>query len=146
LLIQAKHAERVLITRRPSKKRGEILSMRKIQTPAGGRLNMRKRFMAGNIIGVLPFITLLLCVADAIPSERVNSVDKRNRVLGSVSAAALRPAAQITGDGLIAFSADNQIYIMNADGSDVRLLTDGTPNRAARRFTSLMSLVAEKRT
>ncbi len=88
--------------------------------------------MAGHIIKVLPLITLLLCVTNVIPRERVNNFDERNRVLGSLPASTLRPAAPLTGDGLIAFAADRQIYIMNADGSDVRLLTDGNPHAIYR--------------
>jgi Tol biopolymer transport system component len=67
---------------------------------------------------------LLLCGINAIPVERVNGGLERSRA--PLKAAA--PAAQILGDGLIAFSADDgQIYIMNADGSDVRLFTDNAP-------------------
>jgi Tol biopolymer transport system component len=41
-------------------------------------------------------------------------------------------AAEVSGGGLIAFSANNQIYVMNADGSDLRLLTDGAPGVSNR--------------
>jgi Tol biopolymer transport system component len=89
---------------------------------------MKRKIINIDIIRVLMLTTALLCGANATPGERVNDSYENNRRPGTAPAFALNPAAQFYGDGLIAVSADDQIYIMNADGSNLRLLTDNNPN------------------
>lgn len=84
---------------------------------------MSRRRIANNKIRFLLFTMLLLCFVNAMPRQRL---DSRNHQTLAVAPAQVS-ASQISSNGLIAFSAANQIYLMNADGSDVRRVTDGTP-------------------
>lgn len=90
---------------------------------------MSRRVIAVDINRVLLLATLLLlCGTNVMPRERLDSGPKRDDVPGSEPLKTAASAAQILSDGLIAFSADDgQIYIMNADGSDVRCFTDYAP-------------------
>jgi Tol biopolymer transport system component len=85
---------------------------------------INRRAVANHIIKVLLLTMLLLGSTNVMTRQRQDS-HHNNRTL--TSGPALHSAAQVSGDGLIAFSAANQIYVMNADGSDIRRLTDGTP-------------------
>jgi TolB protein len=89
---------------------------------------MKTRVIAIGIISGLLLTTLLPGSIHATPGKHVNSISEKNRRLDGAAASAVKPAAQISGEGLIAFSANGQIYIMNADGSDVRRLTDNAPD------------------
>ena len=75
---------------------------------------MNKRTLAIDKIRVLLVAMLLICSANVMSQERTNGSQ-------------MVSAAELSAGGLIAFSANNQIYVMNADGSDLRLLTDGVP-------------------
>lgn len=83
---------------------------------------MNKRPLAIDKIGVL-LLALLLCGANVMSRGHINSSHKINRLSGSTPAIATAP--EVSSNGLIAFSAHYQLYIMNADGSDLRLLTNG---------------------
>jgi Tol biopolymer transport system component len=87
---------------------------------------MKRRVVAAvGIIRGLLLTALLLCATNATPGEHFNSTYEKTR---GPAASALRPAAQISAEGLIAFSADDQIYTMKSDGSDLRLMTDNAPH------------------
>jgi Tol biopolymer transport system component len=86
---------------------------------------MNRRVVAVDLIRVLLLISLLLSCTNVTPRERVDNSHEKNRTL--VVAPTLVSAVQVSSDGLIAFSAADQIYVMNADGSEVTRLTDGTP-------------------
>lgn len=90
---------------------------------------MRRRVVAATgIIRGLLVTALLLCAINATPGEHLNIYEKNLGRAGAI-ASAVRPATQISADaGLIAFSANDQIYTMKADGSAVTLLTDNAPN------------------
>ncbi len=75
---------------------------------------MNKRPLTIDKIRVLLLTMLLICGANVIS-------------LGRTDGSQMVSAAEVSGVGLIAFSANHQIYVMNADGSDLRLLTDGAP-------------------
>jgi Tol biopolymer transport system component len=85
---------------------------------------MNRRVVANDLIRMLLLSTLLLCGTTATPRESINS--SHQKISTPVVTAASVPAAQVYGDGLIAYSADEQIYIMHADGSGVTLLISGT--------------------
>jgi Tol biopolymer transport system component len=86
---------------------------------------MKRRVAAIGIVRGLLLSALWLCAIDATPGEHVNAIYEKNR---GPAASAVKPAAQISSDGmLMAFAANAQIYTMKADGSDVRLLTDNVP-------------------
>lgn len=89
---------------------------------------INRRVVAVDIIKLLLLTTLLLCAASAMSGKHVNNIQDKNLSPEGALASAISPAAQISGDGLIAFSADEQIYIMNADGSAVTRFTDNSPN------------------
>ena len=76
-------------------------------------------------IRVLLLAMLLICGANVMSRGRTDSCHKNGRASGGTLTS--MPAAEVSSYGLIAFSANNQIYVMNADGSDLRLLTDGAP-------------------
>jgi TolB protein len=87
---------------------------------------MNRRIVV-NIIRGLLLATLLLCATNVTPRESAGRSLEKNRASGVAPALASSSAAQVFGGGLIAFSADDgQIYVMNADGSDARRLTDGS--------------------
>ena len=86
---------------------------------------MNRRTVAIKIIRALFLTMLLFSGVNVTPRGRIDSNHEKNVTLRSAPAPV--SAAQVSSDGLIAFSADDQIYVMNADGSDVRLLTDGLP-------------------
>jgi TolB protein len=85
---------------------------------------MKMRMIANNKIRFLLITMLLLCCINATARQHLDSRDNQTLAV----APTLGSASQISSNnGLIAFSAANQIYVMNDDGSDVRRLTDGTP-------------------
>jgi TolB protein len=86
---------------------------------------MKRRVVAVGIIRGLLLTTLLLCAINATPGEHFNNVHEKTRVPAAFAAGR---AAQISVTGLIAFSADDQIYTMKSDGSDFRLFTDNAPH------------------
>jgi Tol biopolymer transport system component len=87
---------------------------------------MKRRVVAAvGIIRGLLLTALLLCATNATPGERFNSTYEKTR---GPAVSAVIPAAQISAEGLIAFSADDQIYTMKSDGSDLRLITDDAPH------------------
>lgn len=86
---------------------------------------MNKRPLVIGKIRVLLLAMLLICGANVMSRGRTNSSHKNSRASGD--ATRIVSAAEVYGGSLIAFSASNQIYVMNADGSNLRLLTDGAP-------------------
>ena len=86
---------------------------------------MNKRPLVIGKIRVLLLAMLLICGANVMSRGRTNSSHKNSRASGVATRTV--SAADIYGGSLIAFSANNQIYVMNADGSNLRLLTDGAP-------------------
>jgi Tol biopolymer transport system component len=86
---------------------------------------MSRRTIASNKIRLMLLAMLLLCYANATPHQRLDSSSSNNRNL--LVAPTQVSASQVSSGGLIAFSADNQIYVMSADGSNLRRLTDGGP-------------------
>ena len=92
---------------------------------------MNERPLVIDKIGVLLFALLLLCSANVMSRGRIDSSHKNNRASGTTPAIAT--AAEVSSDGLIAFSASDQIYVMNADGSNLTQITDGAP-RVTNRY------------
>jgi Tol biopolymer transport system component len=90
---------------------------------------MSRRIVAVDMTRVLLLATLLLlCGINVMPRGRVNSSLETDRATESATVKKALSAAQIFGDGLIAFSADDgQIYIMKADGSGLTRFTDNAP-------------------
>lgn len=84
-----------------------------------------KRPLVIDKIRALLLAMLLLCGANVMSRGHIDSSHQNNRPSGGTPAIA--PAGKVSSDGLIAFSANNQIYVMNADGSNLRRLTDGAP-------------------
>ncbi len=85
---------------------------------------MSRRTLTNNKISLLLLTMLVFCSINVTPRQRLDS-SHHNRTLADAPTQV--SASQISGNGLIAFSAAGQIYVMNADGSDVRRLTDDTP-------------------
>ncbi len=85
---------------------------------------MRRKTLTNNKIRLLLLTVLLLCSINVTPRQRPDT-SYHNRTLTSAPTQVF--ASQISGNGLIAFSAADQIYVMNADGSDVRLITERVP-------------------
>lgn len=86
---------------------------------------INRRAFAIDTIRVLLLTTLLLCGSNVTPRGRINSSYKNSLRLRA--APAVVPAAQVSGNGLIAFSADEQIYIMDAGGGPATRLTNSPP-------------------
>lgn len=82
---------------------------------------MSRRTLTNNKISLLLLTVLLLCSINVTPRQRLDS-RHHNRTLASAPTQA--PALQISGNGLIAFSAADQIYVMNDDGSNIRRITE----------------------
>lgn len=82
---------------------------------------MNRITVAKSKIRLLPLIMLLLCSAYVTPSPRLDS-SHNNRTLRVAPMPISAP--QVSSDGLIAFAAADQIYVMNADGSNVRRITE----------------------
>ncbi|MGB9179178.1 MAG: hypothetical protein WCB68_08015 [Pyrinomonadaceae bacterium] len=95
---------------------------------------MNRIAVASSTIRVLLLTTLLLCGVTVTPRGRIGSSYEKSRTLAVSPSSA--PVAQISGDGLIAFTADDQIYVMNADGSRATCLTCETPG-VLNRYPSL---------
>lgn len=88
---------------------------------------MSRRTLTNNKIRLMLLTLLLVCSINMTPRQRL---DSRHNNRTRAVAPTLVSASQISSGGLIAFTAANQIYVMNADGSNVRLITDGVPQMA----------------
>jgi Tol biopolymer transport system component len=86
---------------------------------------MNKRSLVIDKIRVLMLSALLFCGANVMSQGHIDSSHKNNRASGVAQTSMF--VAEFSSDGLIAFSSNNQIYVMNADGSGLRRLTDGAP-------------------
>ena len=86
---------------------------------------LNRRAITTHLIRVSLITSLLLWGVDVMPGQRLNS-SNNNRTLAV--APTLVSASQTSKGELIAFSAGEQIYVMNADGSDIRLITERIPN------------------
>lgn len=89
---------------------------------------VNKRPLVIDKIRVLLLAMLLLCGANVMSRGHIDSSHKNNPLSRDVPAS----ATEISNGGLIAFAAADQIYVMNADGRDVRPVTDGAPGVANR--------------
>lgn len=87
---------------------------------------MDKRAVATYKIKALFLTTLLLVSVMVTAQERRNRGHEIKRPLTTAAAAVLMSMPKFSDNGLIAFSAAEQIYVMNSDGSDVRGITDKT--------------------
>jgi Tol biopolymer transport system component len=86
---------------------------------------MNKKPLAIDKSSVLLLAMMLLCGANVMSRGHIDSSHKNSRASGVAPTSI--SAAEVSSHGLIAFSASNQIYVMNADGSNVRRLIDGAP-------------------
>lgn len=92
---------------------------------------IKRGMVAGDIIRVLLLTTLLLGVANVTPGEHADSNHKKSRSPLVTPAKPSVSAGYAASDGQIAFTADYQIYLMNADGSNVTCLIAGAPGFAS---------------
>jgi Tol biopolymer transport system component len=84
---------------------------------------MSRRTLTNNKISLLLLtVLLLLCSINVTPRQRL---DRRHHNRTLADGPTFVPASQISStNGLIAFSAAEQIYVMNGDGSDIRRITE----------------------
>lgn len=84
---------------------------------------MNRRIIVCKRIKVLFLLTLLFVSTSATSNERLDKGHEKTDV--PIIAAA--SATMASGNGLIAFAGTGQIFIMNANGSGIRQLTDNAP-------------------
>lgn len=102
-----------------------------------------RRAFAAHTLRVLFLVTLLLCGAGLAPRGSAGGGHGVGRApLSAPAAGSARrdaddlPPTQTDGEGLIAFSADERVHVMNADGTDVRRVLDA-PASASDRHPAL---------
>lgn len=85
---------------------------------------MSWRTLTNNKIRLMLLTMLLLCSINVTPRHRLDG--SHNNLARAVAPTPVS-ALQVSSGGLIAFTAAHQIYVMNADGSSIRRITNSVP-------------------